>query len=178
MVGTLLDVTQRKHKGLVISTWYTSDLREAPTASGEGSLYLCMFDSIPSANVLLHHPASGGEPAGGVVIELVENRTGESTKPGKGWFLAVHGDFPEDHRYSGALRLIAHSDPTKAAIFKYVTVDGKTVLKVVGNRDHTGQAAVGGYLMVPDGARRDHRSDYLAVSKSTDGRITVEFPGI
>eukprot|EP00892_Ulva_mutabilis_P004500 jgi/Ulvmu1/2421/UM134_0002.1 len=89
-------------------------------------------------------------------------------------FLAVHDAYARDSKYEGSLRLIAHRDQSKAAIFKFVPKDDKMMLQVVDNLDSTGQAAIGGYVMIPDGASRDGVSDFLAVSKQDKGRVAFD----
>lgn len=76
----------------------------------------------------------------------------------------MHDYYRTDTRYRGAVRVIAHRDPSKAAIWKYEKLDSKTVLRLVGSRDPAGESSIGGYLMVPRRARRDKYSEYLAVS--------------
>eukprot|EP00892_Ulva_mutabilis_P000469 jgi/Ulvmu1/10422/UM062_0018.1 len=166
MVGTL--VTKQKHLALSVAAHSSSDHR------GVNSVYACFTKQTEDAAVLLNHPAREGEPAGGVAIEIVEDHAGSGKGSADGWFLAAHVYFPND-LMSGAVRLIAHRGAASASIFKYQTVNGKTVLQVVGARHVCGKSAIGGYVMLPDDAERDDRTWIAAVSVKDNSGLAVSF---
>lgn len=81
----------------------------------------------------------------------------------------MHGVYNWDLKYEGCVRVIAHADPAKAAIWRYHYLSSSRTplqwhnLQLVGNREKRGMGAVGGYLTIPEGAKRDGKSYYVAV---------------
>lgn len=91
-------------------------------------------------------------------------------------YLASHRYYPKDSKYEGMVRLMVHADPAKAAIWEFVTTDGKQYLKVKENRDYTAPDTAGWYVAVPPNSGRGSGSgsNYLAITPDLDKAMAVE----
>ena len=79
-------------------------------------------------------------------------------------FLGAHKSYQEDNTVEGLLRLIVHSDPNKAIIWEFVSIDGKHYLRVKENFDDSGYFTKGWFVSVSPSETRDGTSNYLALS--------------
>ena len=80
--------------------------------------------------------------------------------------------YDADRVYSGNLRVMIHSDESKAAIWEVVDVGGKRYLQVKDNGAR-GEGAIGWYLAVPPGGKRDSLTYYLAATPDVDKAMAV-----
>lgn len=78
-------------------------------------------------------------------------------------YLSVHDFYDNDRKFPGYLRAMVHNSASLAALWEFVRISGKTVLRIKANR---ASAAVGWYLTeVSDGFQPDV---YLAVTPDLD----------
>lgn len=88
-------------------------------------------------------------------------------------YLAVHNAVPDDALYPGYVRVIAHCEREKAAVWKFAEVDGAKYLEVAANPDETAGDTVGCYLAVPPDSDRDSFSAYLGVTSDVSAATPV-----
>ena len=93
-------------------------------------------------------------------------------------FIAVHNAISTDQLYPDYLRVIAHADPKKAAIWKYVKHQDKHYLQIKANRAATATETVGWYLALPPNSARDLESNYVAVHPDFEKAMAVTVLGV
>nr|BAH15075.1 lectin [Ulva limnetica] len=139
--------------------YYGSDNRDS------ASTFVCSHDTGSKKAILLTVPAAQG----GVKLMVLENR--DTTGKGKteGRYLSAHNYYSSDRVFSGQIRLMIHTDPNKAAVWRY---EGNK-LKVVQNLDATAPDTAGWYLTAPSEARRDSASTFLTVQSDASKAALV-----
>ena len=88
-------------------------------------------------------------------------------------FLTAHNAYPADSQYDDMLRLIVHAHPSRAVIWQFVPVCGKTYLMVKENRAATATGTGGWFVAVPPDSERDKHSNYLAITPEISKAMPV-----
>lgn len=90
-------------------------------------------------------------------------------------FLAAHDYYDSDRIYPSCVRIIVHRDPKKAAVWEFVEVFGKKVLRIKANLDSSGSGTIGWYLTAPSGSERagSSTSNFLAVTSDVGFAMPV-----
>ena len=89
-------------------------------------------------------------------------------------FLAVHDWYKSDRIFTGYLRVMAHADAQKSAIWNFVEHDGKRYLQIKTNRAGSATHTAGWYLAEPPSSERDSVSNWMAVTPNLDEAMAVE----
>ena len=75
--------------------------------------------------------------------------------------------------YCVCLRLMAHPNPDKAAIWQFVEHDGNRYLQIKSNRAASAPQTAGWYLGVPPDSARSPSSNWLAVTPKIEEAMAV-----
>lgn len=158
-------LTNDDNRAIVFSSYISSDRRDP------FSFYAISSVEKHKSAVILSVVVDDG-----LVMQVVESRS--HFKAGTDKFLSVHKHFSADSIYPGFVRVMAHSDAGKAAVWKKVTSDGKQYLQIKVNREIGSQSTVGWYLAEPPNSVRDELTNYLAVTPDIAKAMPVSFQAV